>query len=119
VHSAASSTAFPTESARLEAGDDPVGNSLVDARPAGCIAMVAVCHDVCSPVLPVRGEIVKEGISPLALSQLSFVECPRFMSCAEGRGEAGSVNAARSSARSSKRQRRALTGSDRLCHKTA
>jgi hypothetical protein len=65
--------------------------------------MVALCHDVCSPVLPARGEILKEGISPLALNQISFVECPRFMSCAAGRDEAGSVNAARSSARSSKR----------------
>jgi hypothetical protein len=57
----------------------------------------------CSPVLPAWGEILKEGISPLALNQISFVECPRFMSCAAGRDEAGSVNAARSSARSSKR----------------
>ena len=56
-----------------------------------------------SPVLPAWGEILKEGISPLALNQISFVECPRFMSFAAGRGEAGSVKGARSSARSSKR----------------
>jgi hypothetical protein len=49
-----------------------------------------------SPVLPAWGEILKEGISPLALNQISFVECPRFMSRAAGRGEAGSVKAARS-----------------------
>src|SRR5260370_41939206 len=47
----------------------------------------------CSPVLPARGEILKEGISPLALNQISFVECPRFMFCAAGRGEAASGNA--------------------------
>jgi hypothetical protein len=50
----------------------------------------------CSPVLPAWGEILKEGVSPLALNQISFVECPRFMSCAAGRDEAGSVKAARS-----------------------
>ena len=49
---------------------------------------------VCSPVLPAWGEILKEGISPLALNQISFVECPRFMSCAAGRDEAGSVKGA-------------------------
>jgi hypothetical protein len=26
--------------------------------------------------LPARGEILKEGISPLALNHISFVECP-------------------------------------------
>ncbi len=34
----------------------------------GCVAMVAICHDVCSPVLPAWGEIVKEGFSPLTLN---------------------------------------------------
>jgi len=48
-----------------------------------------------SPVLPAWGKILKEGISPLALNQISFVECPRFMFCAAGRGEAGSVKGAR------------------------
>jgi len=41
------------------------------------------------------GRNLKEGISPLALNQISFVECPRFMSCAAGRGEAGSVKTGR------------------------
>jgi len=82
---------LPRNHACLEAKKNAVGNGLVDAGPAGCIAMVALCHDVCSPVLPPRGEILKEGISPLALNQISFVECPRFMSCAVGKGEAGSV----------------------------
>jgi len=45
--------------------------------------------------LPAWGGNLKEGISPLALNQISFVECPRFMSCAAGRGEAGSVRAGR------------------------
>jgi hypothetical protein len=49
----------------------------------------------CSPVLPARGKILKKGISPLALNQISFVECPRFMSFAAGRGEAGSVKGGR------------------------
>jgi len=31
----------------------------------------------------------------LALNQISFVECPRFMSCAAGGDEAGSVKGAR------------------------
>ncbi len=103
LYSAAFSTVFPRNHARFEAGNDAVGNGLIDAWPAGCVAVAAICHDVCSPVLPAWGEILKEGNSPLALNQISFVECPRFMSCAAGRGEAGSVNAARSSARSSKR----------------
>ena len=37
---------FPRNHASLEAGDDAVDNGLVDAWSAGCIAMVAVCHDV-------------------------------------------------------------------------
>ena len=49
---------------------------------------------MCSPVLPVWGEILKEGV--WLSTQISFVECPRFMSCAAGRGEAGSVKAGRS-----------------------
>jgi hypothetical protein len=49
-----------------------------------------------SPVLPAWGKILKEGISPLALNQISFVECPRFVSCAAGIGEAGSVKTGRS-----------------------
>src|SRR5581483_11008822 len=85
---------FPRNHTCFEAGNNAVGNGLIDARPAGCVAMVSVCHDVCSPVLPAWGEILKEGILPLALNQISFVECPRFMSCAAGRGEAGSVKGA-------------------------
>ena len=37
---------FPRNHASFEAGNNVFGNGLVDARPAGCIAMVAVCHDV-------------------------------------------------------------------------
>ena len=44
---------------------------------------------------PAWGEILKEGISTLALNQISFVECPRFMSRAAGRDEAGSVKGGR------------------------
>jgi hypothetical protein len=65
--------------------------------------MVAVCHDVSLSCAARVKRNLKEGFLPLALNQISFVECPRFMSRAAGRGEAGSVNAARSSARSSKR----------------
>ena len=57
--------------------------------------MVAVCHDVLLSCAARVGEILKEGISPLALNQISFVERPRFMSCATGRGEAGSVKGGR------------------------
>jgi hypothetical protein len=81
--------------------------------------LTAVCHDVSLSCAARVGRSLKEGFSPLALNQISFVECPRFMSSAAGRGEAGSVKAGRSQARSSQRQRRALTGSDRLCHKAA
>jgi hypothetical protein len=40
------------------------------------------------------GRNLKEGISPLALNRNFFAECPRFMSCAAGRDEAGSVKGA-------------------------
>ena len=46
-------------------------------------------------MLPAWGEILKEGVQSLALNQISFVECPRFMSCAAGRDEAGSVKGGR------------------------
>src|SRR5258708_25946718 len=62
---------LPRNHACLEARKNAVGNGLVDAGPAGCIAMVALCHDVCSPGLPAWGGILKEGISPLALNQIS------------------------------------------------
>jgi hypothetical protein len=51
--------------------------------------------------VPAWGEILKEGFSPLALNQISFVECPRFMSCAACRGEAGFGQGRASYARSS------------------
>ena len=61
----------------------------------GCIAMVAVCHDVSLSCAARAERDSKECFSPLALNQISFVECPRFMSCAAGRGEAGSVKGGR------------------------
>ena len=37
---------FPWNHARFEAGNDAVGNGLVDAWPAGCVTVIAMCHDV-------------------------------------------------------------------------
>ena len=94
---------LPRNHASLEAGNNALGNGLVDAWPAGCVTVVAMRHDVSLSCAARVGRNLKEGFLSLALNQISFVECPRFMSLAAGRGESGSVNAARSSARSSKR----------------
>jgi len=85
---------FPRNHARFEAGNNAVGNGLVDAWPAGCVTVVAICHDVSLSCAARVVRNLKEGFLPLALNQISFVECPRFMSCASGGGEAGSVKGA-------------------------
>ena len=85
---------FPRNHACFEAGNNTVSDGLIDAWPAGCVVMVAVCHDVSLSCAARVGRNLKEGFLPLALNQISFVECPRFMSCAAGRGEAGSVKGA-------------------------
>ena len=86
---------FPRNHACFEAGNDAVGNGLVDARSAGCIAMVAVCHDGSLSCDARVGRNLKEGFWALTLNQISFDECPRFMSCSASGGEAGSVKGAR------------------------
>jgi hypothetical protein len=111
---------LPRNHASLEAGENAVGDGLVGSWPAdfGCVAMVALCHNSGSPVLPARGKILKENISPLALNQISFVECPRFMSLR--RAEARRIRSrARALCAFMERQRTPLTGSDWLCHKAA
>lgn len=42
------------------------GNGLVDAGPAGCIAVDAVCQDVSFSCAARVGRILEEGVSPLA-----------------------------------------------------
>ena len=52
-------------------------------------------------------------------TQISFVECPRFMALCGGQGREGSVKAAAGAASAVGVKRRAFTGSFRLCQNAA
>ncbi len=59
---------FPRNHSSFEVGDDAVGNGLVNARPAGCIAMVAICHDVSRSCTARVGRDCEGGLFRLWLS---------------------------------------------------
>jgi hypothetical protein len=59
---------LPRNHARLEAGNNAVGDGLVDARLLAALRWLRYAMTFRSPVLPAWGEIVKEGFLPLALN---------------------------------------------------
>ena len=72
---------LPRNHTCLEAGKNAVRNGLIDARSAVCVVMVAVCHDVSLSCAARVGAESEGGHSPLALNQISFVECPASCLC--------------------------------------
>jgi hypothetical protein len=80
----------------FEAGNNAGGDGLVDARPAGSVGMIGVCHDVLRSCAGRVGRDCEAGHSTFGTQPSFSSGVPRFLSCAVGRGEAGSVKGRRS-----------------------